>query len=280
MELTKENYFYPENEKKYMGSTQFKNFVPALGGCEAASMAKIEQTREWLDFEAMKPQNKAFLVGSYLHAWNEGTTEEFKEAHPEIMKKRGSGMLKEFEDIDIITARLEKDPFFMQALEGKKEQIFTAELFGMPWKIAIDNINDIFESFTDLKGIKDIEERFWIKTRGGWGSFIEKYRYDIQLAIYAEIHRLSESKESYYHPHIAVTDKKTPFNNYEVISFEIEAEPVDIFVNRVLQEIAPYAERVRKVKYEGAEPERCGVCDFCKFTKRLKTVIHFTDLID
>ena len=101
MELTKENYFSPENEKKYMGSTQFKNFVPALGGCEDASMAKIEQTREWLDFEDQNPQNKAFLVGSYLHAWNEGAVEEFKEAHPEIMKKRGSGMLKEFEDIDM-----------------------------------------------------------------------------------------------------------------------------------------------------------------------------------
>ena len=36
-ELTSENYFSPENELFYMGSSQFKNFQK----CEAAALAEL-----------------------------------------------------------------------------------------------------------------------------------------------------------------------------------------------------------------------------------------------
>ena len=53
--LTSENYFSPENELFYMGSSQFKNFQK----CEASALAELrgEYEREITD---------VLLVGSYV----------------------------------------------------------------------------------------------------------------------------------------------------------------------------------------------------------------------
>ena len=70
MLVTKENYYKRETQNEYYGFTQFKEFVPELGGCEAKSMAKLRG--EWEDKE-----KTAFLVGKYFHALNEGKVDQF-----------------------------------------------------------------------------------------------------------------------------------------------------------------------------------------------------------
>ena len=40
-----------------------------------------------------------------------------------------------------------------------------------------------------------------------------------------------------------------------------------------------HVERVVKIKNGEIEPERCGTCDYCKFTKVLSRPMLYTDLI-
>lgn len=278
IQLTKDNYFSVEAEKEYMGSTQFKSFVSAFGGCEAQAMAKLNRTKEWLEYSEKKEENENFLIGQYLHAWNEGEKAmcKFRESHPEMYTKQGT-LYAKFKYIHDVINVIEKDKLFMKALDGKKEQIFTAELFGMKWKIAIDSIQDDIEIFTDLKGMQDINKKHWDNNKREYVNFIQAYRYDIQMAIYAEIHRLSQKNENHYTPHIAAVEKKQ-IPDKEVFVFHNEEYSVADFVRDTLAEIEPYAERVRQVKYEGVEPERCEECDYCKFTKKLKDVKFWKDI--
>lgn len=282
-ELTNENYFSQENDLKYMGSTQFKRFVQELGGCEKAAMARYNNTPEWKEYIDLigGETNDAFLAGSYLHSWNDGTIEKFREENPSLYSSRGktAGQLKStFRWVADAAERLEKDKVFMQALEGEKEVIFTGELFGMQWKVMLDSINAPKGYFTDLKSSKDIHGKYWSDIEGRYVNFIQHWRYDIQSAIYAAVEKASSKRDQYLYPHIAVTDKGTPINDFEVIVFESEGENYVEFIERTLAEIEPYAERVRQVKYEGAEPLACGTCDYCKSKKKLKSVISWKDI--
>ena len=62
MSVTAENYFSPESNMKYMGSSQFKAFQK----CEAAALAELKG-------EYVRPPSDALLIGSYVDAHFEGT---------------------------------------------------------------------------------------------------------------------------------------------------------------------------------------------------------------
>ena len=155
MLLDKNNYFSLEAQCAYMGFSQFKGFVKELGGCEAKSMAELKG--EWTD------KGKAvFLVGSYLHAYNEGTLDKFKANNPEIYtskKMLKADYIKADKAIEVIS----KDTLFMRALSGQKEVIVTAELFGIPWKIQVDSLFENEKRFTDLKYLRSLDGKEWNK---------------------------------------------------------------------------------------------------------------------
>ena len=46
-----------------------------------------------------------------------------------------------------------------------------------------------------------------------------------------------------------------------------------------LEKVKEHVERVVKIKNGEIEPERCGTCDYCKFTKVLSRPMLYTDLI-
>ena len=56
--VTPENYYSPEMNMAYMGSTQFKAFER----CEAAALAELKG-------EYRPPSSAALLVGGYIDAW-------------------------------------------------------------------------------------------------------------------------------------------------------------------------------------------------------------------
>ena len=145
LKLTHENYHSPEANKFYMSVSGFKELDTAHGGCEARAVAKLKG--EWEDDE-----KKAFLVGSYVHSWNE-SPEAFKkfckENEKSIYKKNG-GMYADFEQADRMIYKLKNDELVTKVREGEKEVIMTAQLFGVWWKIMIDIYNPAMKSFTDL----------------------------------------------------------------------------------------------------------------------------------
>ncbi len=269
--VTSENYFSNEMNKFDMGSTQFKSFIPQFGGCELAAMAQLEG-------KYSPKKSDAFLEGSYGHSWNDGTIEEFRLNHPEMFSSRGAtkGQLKtNFKKIGAAIEILESDTLCMSALEGEKELIFTAELFGMPWKIAIDSYNSQNNRFADLKFLKALRDKKWNDELDVYENVYQAYGYFLQLSLYSEIERVANNRTTYFEPLLVIATKEEVPDKC-VMSFSSTAETHEDFIKRHLALASTYADRVRKVKHEGAEPIGCGVCDYCKSIKKLTGTTHYS----
>lgn len=269
LHLTHENYFAIDADKQYMSVSQYKSFRTEYGGCEAAAVAKLKG--EWQELK-----KDAFLEGSYVHAWQEGKLEEFKANNPDLYSSRGAtaGQLKSnFLHCNKMIEVLGNDPFVMRVLSGQKEVIFTAEMFGVPWKIMIDSYAPDMKVITDLKTVKEMDGRFWNKQANCYENFIWHYGYALQLAVYAEVERLANNREQYewFLPHMVVVTKESE-PDHEVIYFDNEMISTKLF------EVEVNLPRVLAVKKGEAEPERCEKCAYCRSTKKVKTAKHFREL--
>ena len=95
--VTAKNYFDPDIEIAYMGSTQVKNFMR----CEAAELARLKG-------EYRPAATTAMLVGSYVDAHFEGSLDVFQAQHPELFKRDGT-LKAEFSRANDIISRMEAD---------------------------------------------------------------------------------------------------------------------------------------------------------------------------
>jgi hypothetical protein len=227
--------------------------------CEAYAMAKI--TGEWVE----EPTD-AMLIGSYVDSYFEGTLDDFKIRNPRIFKKDGT-LLKSYVNAKNIIRRIEADELFSLCMSGQKQVIMTFELFGVQWKIKIDNyIPD--EAIVDLKVIKKIREIFM--SYGGKITFIEKWGYDLQGAIYQEGVRQNTDQTLDFI--IAAADKQ------EIPDIECILVPNDQleFQKEKLRWKMP---RIIDVKNHNEEPLRCGLCDYCRATKKLTGLIRPEQLL-
>lgn len=266
MALNRENYFSKENEKKYMGSTQFKAWDTSHGGCEAKQIAIAKG--EWEEQEKI-----VFLVGQYVHAWNEGRTQEFIAEHPEMIAKSGKnkgGFKREFVIADKMICTLRDDPYVQIVREGEKEQIFVGIIDGVPIKICVDILNLKLGCFNDIKTTKNIRELNWNSTFKSKLSFVETYDYKMQMAIYAEILRQNLEMDSFLDPYITVVDKQ------EVPDHEVIFMGTD-FIEGKLTELKEKLPRIIAVKTGVAKPKYCGKCDYCRSIKKLDGSINLID---
>ncbi len=241
MILTDSNYYGSEANWRYMSVSQYKQFQK----CEAAAMAQLKG--EW-----EQPKTTALLVGSYVDAWFEGTLDEFKEKNPEIFKRDGT-LKADYIMADQIIGRVQQDNLFMEYMSGKKQEVRTAELFGCEWKIKIDSL--LPDKIVDLKVMRSME-RIMGK------SFIEQWGYDLQMAVYSAV------EGSGLDTYLAVVTKQEP-PDIEVIHIPKWRR------EELLEEISARMPRILKVKSGEVEPERCGVCPYCRHTKKLSEPIDF-----
>lgn len=268
MKLTPSNYFSLEANRHYMSNSQFKGFVSSFGGCEAQAMAKINGEYE-------QPDSVAFMAGKFMHAWNEGKLEEFKANNPDLYSSRGktAGQLKtDYVKLYDLIECLESDTLSMKALEGEKEVILTAELFGIPWKIMIDSYNPNAGLFSDLKCLKDMDGKHWNKDAQVYENFMEHYGYITQMAIYAEIERLAKGRgeNEWLIPHMVVVTKQDP-PDHEIIYFDYQA------IIQQLQVVSNHIERVKGVKSGKVKPVRCESCPYCRSTKKIKKIKLYSE---
>jgi hypothetical protein len=241
MILNNENYYLPESNWQYMSVSQYKQF----NKCEARAMAELKG--EWV-----QPKSTALLVGSYVDAWFEGTLGEFRSENPEIFKKDGS-LKADYVQAEEIIYKLMEDDLFMKYMSGETQKIFTKELFGVPWKIKIDSL--LPDKIVDLKVMRSIE-RIMGK------SFVEHWGYDLQMAIYSEVH--GGDLDTY----LAVATKQTPMDK-EIIHIPKWRR------EELLDEVQRFLPHIMDVKSGKVEPERCGVCEYCRASKKLVEPIDF-----
>lgn len=248
--LTNENYFNLENELKYFGTSQFKNFID----CEASALAQIRG-------EYVREKTDAMLVGSYVDAHFEQTLDLFKAQNPSIFTKNGE-LKANFKLAEDIIDRIEKDDMFMKYMSGEKQVIKTGKLFNHDFKIKIDSYHP-GKCIVDLKIMKDFEP-IWIADRGKL-HFIEAWRYDFQAAIYQAI-------EGNKLPVIiaAATKQKDAI---DIELFKIPQQKID----SALKIIEAYIDRFADIKKGIIEPTRCKKCTHCRKTKVLKTIREYED---
>lgn len=246
--LTEGNYFSPEANRQYWSVSQFK----AFDRCEAAGLAEArgEYTREATD---------AMLIGSYVDAYFSGEMEEFRDAHgDQLFSKRGGGLLQKFAHADVMIEAVERQPLMMEYLEGEKQVIKTAELFGVSWKIKMDVLGP--GRIVDLKTVKDFGDIY--ETGFGWRSWVEYWGYDIQGAIYQKVEQIASGRPDplpFYL--VAVTKEKIP----DVKVVQIPQHILDAAYKLVEAKI----DRFDLIKAGDVEPIRCESCEYCKTTKRL-----------
>lgn len=243
--LTAENYFSAENNMKYMSCSQFKSFQK----CEAAAFAELrgEYQREVTD---------ALLIGSYVDAHFEGTLDIFKAQHKKIFTKSGD-LLAKYKQADYMIQRVERDKLFMQYMSGEKQKIMVGEIAGIPFKIKIDSYHP--NCIVDLKCIKSFEP-IWNAEKGVKQHFINYWGYDIQGGIYREIVRQNTEKTLPFYIS-AITKEKEP-------DLDVLWVPDDD-LNAALNEVVSLAPRYQAIKEGRLQPQRCGKCDYCRFTKVL-----------
>lgn len=262
LNLNKENYYSTQANLQYMSVSQFKNFRE----CEAKAVAVLKS-------EYKEPTSNALLVGSYVHAAFESDDvfQSFlKENNGAIFKSRGNGKYSDFETADRMIETLKSDKFAMFALDGEKEQIFTAQLWGADWKIKVDNINHQLGFFSDIKTTQDLHKRYWSDKYDGWVSFVEAWDYVLQMAVYRRV--LQENLGQTYTPYIVAVTKENPPNkavlHFDESRFDFEYEYIETYLPRILD-----------LKSGKEEPIRCEKCDYCRSTKLLNNTMEIGELI-
>lgn len=251
MAVNRFNYFSENNNRKYCGSSQFKNFLK----CPARAMAILEG-------KVQEEESTALLVGSYVDSWFEGTLDQFKAEHPNIFKRDGS-LKAEYEKANEIIERVSRDELFMKYMSGRKQVIKTGTIEGVPFKIKIDSYHK-GKAIVDLKVIKDLKP-MWDEELGCKVDFIHYWGYHYQAAIYQAI---EGNKLPFYI--CAVTKENEP----DLAVIEIPQDWID----EAMAVIKNHIGIIQAVKQGEIEADRCECCDYCKSTKKLTRVISANEL--
>lgn len=245
MKLSSSNYYSLKAAKEYWSVSQFKSFHK----CEAQGLAEVVGEYE-------RDETVSLLVGSYIDSYFSGDLDEFIEAHPEIFNSRTGELKADYRQAEEIIARLERDPFFLEYLEGEKQPIMTAELFGVKWKAKLDVLHE--DRIVDLKIVKDFNSIY----EEGFGrrTWIEYWGYDIQGAIYQKIVEANTGKKLPFYLAAATKEKVTDYKVIEIPQHYLDA---------AYQLVGAFIDRYDLIKQGEVPPRRCEKCDYCKRTKRL-----------
>lgn len=262
LKLTNDNYYSQQADRDYFSVSQFKSFAK----CESATLAQING-------EIEQEQSQAMIVGSYTHAAFESDKvfECFKKEHEEIIYNRNGKPYADFITADRMIQTLKDDEFAMFALTGEKEQIYTADLFGYPWKCKVDNVNFQNGFFSDLKTTQSLQKREWSDKYNSYVSFVESYDYVLQMAIYRSI--IAQATGRTLTPYIVAVTKETP-SDKAVIHFDEDRFQFELDYTESL------IHRFASVKSGSEEAERCERCSYCRSTKKLKGTIEVGKLLD
>lgn len=262
MQLNQSNYYSNEADNHYLSVSQIKKFAE----CEARAMAELKGTYE-------QPPTRAMEIGSYVHAHfddEQALATLIDENNGSIFKKNGD-KYADYHQADEMIEAVKNDELCMFALNGEKEQIFTANVFGTDFKCKVDAINHDMKYFSDLKTTQMLDKRLWSDKYNMMVSFVEKYDYVMQMFIYREI--LQAVTGNYYDPYIVAVTKEDPPNKAVI---EIDEERY-VFEYEYVENLV---DRVLAVKSGEEEAESCGSCSYCRKSKKLTDTIEVAELIN
>ena len=247
MEVAKDNYF---DNTGHFSVSKYKKFLR----CELDGLSDYGNP------------SIPMLVGSYVDSYVEGTLEQFKLDHPEIISTRGKtkGQLKsEFKQAEEICEFIDNDKLLTQFLSGEKQKIFTGEINEVPFKIMMDSYSKGI-AISDLKIMRSITDR-----SGDYYDFISAWGYDTQLACYQEIVRQNTGEQ--LPVFICALTKEYPINSAII---NIPQSILDIAYYDVVSNINRYYDI-----WSGLEvPVGCGKCKTCISSRNSTPIISLDDI--
>lgn len=280
LELTRDNYYTPEADWEYMSCSQYQSFCE----CEAKAMAKLQG--RWVEED-----KEAFLVGNYFHTYFEGEEahEQFcRDNYYKIFKtkviegKKGepdteivTGKYAAFEQADRMIETAMNDPLIrsLVEMEGENEKIFSGYLFGIPWRIRVDKYVNEGRLVIDYKTVANINELKWSEAYREKVTFIDAYGYMMRAAVYSEIEKQNAGSTKDPMFIIIALSKQDPpdkdalsLNNRQRYDYELEG-------------IGKRLPRIQEVKEGRRRPKRCGICDYCRATKKLYAIRAYYTLM-
>lgn len=262
--LTSENYYSAEADKRFMSVHQYLDFVGHMGvyGCEARAMAKLNG--EWKD-----KITKAMLVGSFVDSYFEGSLDSFlKENQDCFLKTKPSELKAEYRKARIMIERCKQDELFMKYMSGEKQTIMTFYLFGCEWKMKMDSYIP-GKAIVDLKTANNIH-RSWKVQDYGNVCFVEYWGYILQLAVYQKGVEINTGQKL---PCYLAVVTKDEYPEIEIVYIDQKS------LDHALHEIEMNMQSVLMVKSGEVDAIRCEKCDYCKSTKKIEKPIHYMDLI-
>ncbi len=269
--VTTENYYTPEINMAYMGSTQFKHFCR----CEAAAMAELRGEYE-------QETTTAMLVGSFVDAYFSGELPDFSRLHPEIFKRDGT-LKAEYLRAQEVIERMKEDELYMLLMSGQKQVIRTGTIAGVPFKIKIDSLLDAatceeiarrFPMAAGALSLRDgaiVDQKCMASMDDVWNDeehqripFVEHYGYDLQGAIYQAI-------EGNMLPFILAVGTKETSPDLQALYITDE----DLAAK--LAEVEDLAPRFQAIKEGQIKPRRCEKCPYCRATRKLTKIINYKE---
>lgn len=255
LELNEENYYSQEANKAYLSCSQIKDFMD----CEAKAMARLNGEYE-------EEKSTALWVGSYVDAALTGTKEEMDKLLSDNLKvfyaygNPEKGLKADFKKADKCIERVKSDETMMKTLSGDHQVIMTGELFGVPTKIKIDSYKK-GKFIVDLKTTADMQKGMYSAELGRYVSWIEGYKYTLQMAIYREI--VKQNTNDTLPCYLTVVDKT---DVPDIGIFQIDSATMD----DELENIKDIVNNIDLIKKGKVEAKRCEKCDYCKSTKKAK----------
>jgi hypothetical protein len=244
MQLNEQNYFSHEADMAYFSASQIKSFKK----CEAMTMAELSG-------QYRREMSQALMVGQYVDAALTGDLDEWCGCHPEIKKRDGS-LKAEFLQASEMVGRANRDPLFMDFMDGDHQTILTGKLFGVPFKAKFDVLGA--DRIVDLKTVRDLSPVYL--PGQGRVDFATAWDWPLQMAIYQ---RLYEQIEGVKLPcYLAVITKETP---PDIRIVQIEQERMDAEI-AWLEQVLP---RYEAIKSGAIDPERCEACAWCRQSRVL-----------
>ena len=262
-ELNEQNYYSKEMDMKYVSSSQYKLFFnPYNDCCEAAAIAQIKG--EW-----ERPITDSLLMGSYVDEALTGDLEKFKAEHPELYSTRGETkgkLLAKYVQAEKMVERAKKDKLFMAYVTGGVHQaIYTGEINGVPVKIKIDHIaykDGKPVALVDLKTVKSMHETFYVKDSGEHLSFIERWNYDLQAALYQCIYEQNTGLKLPFYIAAISKDKTDNVPHPRLKVIQIPQTKMDERMAEIKNNIG----KIQALKNGDMQPISCGKCDYCADT--------------
>ena len=296
--LTDENYYSREADMAYMSCSQFQGFAE----CEAKALAKLQG--RWTDEE-----KEAFLVGNYFHSYFESpeahkkfcddhfdsifktkdvTIKRATKDRPAIKETVITGKYAPYEMADKMIRCAESDPVIKRFIDmdGNCEQFMTGEVFGFPWRMKLDKYMPQGRMIIDYKTVANIRETKYDPEKGGRVTFVEGYGYIFRAAVYSMIECQNVTGETFSTLYNRLKSDELSLPNFVLICISKQDYPDKELVRlnhkqAYIYELEAMKDRLyryQSIKEGRAMPKRCGLCDYCRATKKITGIKPYYEL--